>query len=382
MFTPWALDNTIEAMKIGIDARLPYYQMGGISRYVLHLLPALSTLDSKNHYTVFHSRKDTASYQPSAGNFERRNVWTPCHHRLERWSLGLELLPHGLDVLHSPDFIPPAAGAARHIITVHDLGFSHYPQYLTEESRRYYAEQIDWAVAKADSIAVDSEYTRQDLLDQLRVPPEKVVTVHLAANPLFEREYDQQAIDNTLKYLNLPPGFILFVGTLEPRKNVPTLLHAYKQTYQKKNGIDVPLVLVGGRGWLYEEIFKTIRSLELEKHVHHLSGLSDEKLAHLYHAAGLLALPSHYEGFGLPPLEAMHCGCPVIVSNRASLPEIVGQAGVLLEADDVDAWAAVMEKVLCNSSFRRQMVQAGYQQAKTFSWEQTAAAMLTLYEGA
>lgn len=366
-------------MHIGIDARLPYYQMGGISRYILHLLPALAALDSRNDYTVFHSRKDAKNYQPAASNFRRADLWTPCHHRLERWLLSLELVPRGLDVVHSPDFIPPAAGAGRRVITVHDLGFIHYPQYLTEESRRYYSEQIAWAVEQADHIAVDSDYTRQDLLQQLGPPPEKVTTVHLAANPLFEQAQEQRPINDTLKSLNLAPGFILFVGTLEPRKNVPTLLRAYQELCHS-SGIEVPLVLVGGQGWLFEEIFETIERLQLENKVRHLSQVSDAQLAHLYHTAGLLALPSYYEGFGLPALEAMHCGCPVLVSDRASLPEIVGASGVKLDADDVSAWAAAIQNVLCDSAFREQLIAAGRQQAQTFSWQKTAAATLEIYD--
>ncbi|MFW6042321.1 MAG: glycosyltransferase family 4 protein [Chloroflexota bacterium] len=368
-------------MHIGIDARLPYYQMGGISRYILHLLPALAKLDPDNDYTVFHSRKDTQSYQPVAENFRRRNLWTPCHHRLERWLLGAELLPRRLDVMHSPDFIPPATGARRCVITVHDLGFLHYPHYLTEESRRYYNRQIAWAVKKADHIAVDSEFTRQDLLQQLPVSPQKVHTIPLAASPVFSRSQDPDVVSGTLKSLNLPSGFILFVGTLEPRKNIPTLLHAYRNLTHESN-IDAPLLLVGRRGWLYEEIFESIDQLGLNGRVRHLAGISDEELAHLYHSAGLLALPSYYEGFGLPPLEAMHCDCPVVVSDRASLPEIVGQDGLMLDADDIDGWAATMERVLSDSEFRAELVASGRRQARRFSWRKTAEATLELYESA
>lgn len=366
-------------MHIGIDARLPYYQMGGISRYILHLLPALAKLDSDNDYTVFHSRKDTRSYQPTAENFRRRNLWTPCHHRLERWLLGAELLPRRLDVMHSPDFIPPATGARRRVITVHDLGFLHYPHYLTEESRRYYNAQIGWAVKQADRIAVDSEFTRQDILEQLHVDRHKVRTIHLAASPVFSKPHDTESVTGTLKSLNLPSGFILFVGTLEPRKNVPTLLHAYRKLTHESN-IDAPLVLVGRQGWLYDEIFATIDQLRLRERVRHLAGISDEALAHLYHSAGLLALPSYYEGFGLPALEAMHCDCPVVVSDRASLPEIVGPDGLMLDADDIDGWAVTMERVLCDSEFRAELVASGRRQARRFSWRKTAESTLELYE--
>lgn len=365
-------------MHIGIDCRLPFYQMGGISQYVLHLLPALAELDKDNTYTIFQSRQDGRSHTPLAPNFRRANLWTPCHHRLERIALAAELLPHRLDVFHSPDFIPPAFGAQRRIITIHDLNFHYYPQFLTAASKRYYADQIQWAVQTATHISADSEATRQDLIKILHVPPPKVTTIHLAANPLYTKTYADSAVNKTLDHYNIPRGFILFVGTLEPRKNIPTLLRAYALLRQATT-IDSPLLLIGSKGWLFDEIFATIDALALRPHVRHLSGIFDEQLAHFYQAAALLATPSHYEGFGLPALEAMHCGCPVIVSNRGSLPEVVGEAGILLDPDDVRAWAEAMAQVITSADLRARLVVKGRLQAPKFSWPQTAAATLDLY---
>ena len=366
-------------MHIGIDCRLPFYQMGGISQYILHLLPALAALDGENQYSLFHMQRDGRSHTPSAPNFQRRNVLTPCHHKLERWTLGVELLPHRLDLLHSPDFIPPQWGGPRKLITVHDLNFIFYPQFLTQASMRYYADQIERAVQVADHILADSHATRHDLIEQLRVPPEKITTVHLAANPLYEQAYDETAVSTTLQKHNLPRDFILFVGTLEPRKNLPFLIRAYRQLLQAGE-IDVPLILVGGKGWLYEEVFTAIDELSLHKQVRHLSGIFDEQLAHLYHAAGVLVTPSHYEGFGLPALEAMHCGCPVIVSDRGSLPEVAGEAGMQLGLDDEVVWTEALHRVLTDSSLREKMITKGHTQAKTFSWQKAAEMTLQIYK--
>lgn len=365
-------------MQIGIDARLPYYRMGGISQYVLQLLAALADLDRSNEYVVFQSRKDGRNYVPAQANFRRVKAWTPCHQRWERWLLGAEVKMRGPDVFHSPDFIPPAWGAGRRVITVHDLNFLYFPEYLTAESRRYYRDQIAWAVAKADRIAVDSEHTRQDLIDRLGAPAEKVKRIYLAANPLYQRTAPAEAVAATLARYKLPSGYLLFVGTLEPRKNVPMLLEAFAILRREKK-VAVPLILVGGKGWLYEEIFETIEGMGLAGHVHHLTGVSDEDLAHLYHGAGVLALPSHYEGFGLPPLEAMHCGCPVVVSERGSLPEIVGKAGIVLPLDDVGAWAEALAKVISDSEQRARMVKEGRRQAARFTWHETATETLQLY---
>ena len=367
-------------MDIGIDARLPHYQRGGISQYVLHLLPALARLDSENDYMVGQMAKDGRSYlPPSAPRWHRRNLLTPCHHRWERWALGAELAVRPPHLWHSPDFIPPAWGVRRRLITVHDVTFLHYPQFLTAESRHYYHDQIAWAVQTADHISADSEHTRQDLIHLLGVPPEKVTTVHLAANPLYAQPYSAAEIAATLAQHNLPRGFILAVGTLEPRKNLPLLLHAYAQM-RRETGVDVPLVLVGKRGWLDEAVWETWAQLGLQTAVRHLEGVFDEQLAHLYHAAGLLATPSHYEGFGLPALEAMTCGCPVLVSDRGSLPEIVGSAGRILPADSPSAWAEAMYITLTDSAVREQMTAAGHRRARDFSWEQTAVQTLALYQ--
>jgi len=272
-------------------------------------------------------------------------------------------------------------GAKRKIITVHDLNFIFYPEFLTRESLRYYAGQIQSAVKRADAIAVDSEATRQDLIERLRVPPEKATTVLLAANPIYERDFEETAVTATLNKYNLPRGFILFVGTLEPRKNVPTLIRAY-DLLRKETAVAVPLILVGGKGWIYDDIFAAIDELGLRDHVRHLSGIFDEELAHLYHGAGTLVTPSFYEGFGLPALEAMHCGCPAVVSRRGSLPEIVGPDGLLIDdPEDAAAWADALHRILTDSDLRKEVVASGRIQAKIFSWEKTAEKTLQLYCG-
>ena len=283
-----------------------------------------------------------------------------------------------LNIWHSPDFIPPKFGVRKRVITVHDLNFVYYPEFLTAESRRYYLDQIEWAVQKADHISADSHHTRKDLIEQLNVPAEKVTTVHLSVNPLYQRPYSEEQINQTLSKHNLPKGFILAVGTLEPRKNLPMLIEGYGRLRAQEK-VDVPLVLVGRKGWLYEEIFKTISDLGLEDHVRHLSGVYDEALAHLYHAAGVLVTPSHYEGFGLPALEALNCGCPVIVSDRGSLPEIAGDAGQIIPADDIDKWAETIYTVLSDSALRETMIAQGHLHASRFSWTDAAQTTLDIY---
>jgi glycosyltransferase involved in cell wall biosynthesis len=374
--------------KIGIDLRLHAYAPGGISRYARRLCRALVELQVRRQTTDEHQQTD----EPLAlithrserdplklpGTTERR-VWTPPHHRLERWVLGLELLPIGLDLLHSTDFIPPAWGARRYAITVHDLNFLHYPGYLTADARRYYNDQIDWAVGRADAILVDSFATREDLVKLLGVAPERVTVAYLAADERF-RVLPSDEVEDALARRGLTSGYILFVGVWEPRKNLPGLLEA--AALLRTRGHALQLVVAGRPGWLYDEIHEKIHSLDLEAWVHFVERPTVDDLVVLYNGALLLTMPSFYEGFGLPALEAMQCGTPTVVSDRASLPEVVGKAGLLVDPDDVETIAEAFARLIEDPELRARMREAGIQQAATFSWQETAMQTLVAYRAA
>ncbi len=361
---------------------MPFYTVGGISQYIIQLSSAIAEMDSNNEYTILCSRKDRRSYLPEkAHNFRRVNVWTPAHHRFERWAFALEIAPLRLDVLHSPDFIPPRFGAGSRIVTIHDLNFWYYPEFLTQDSLRYYRDQIAWAVSEADRISVDSDSTREDVIKQLNANPRKVVTIPLAAAPIFNNEHARSEVNKTLSALDIVEGFVLFVGTLSPRKNLETLIKAFTRL-QRTSGPSRQLVIVGNRGWLNEGIFDAMNSTELDDEVLHFESLNDVQLAHLYSAAGVLALPSFYEGFGLPLLEAMQCGCPVIASNTSSLPEVAGSAGILLDPLDVNGWADAIGTVLSDQALRGNMIARGFKQASRFSWERSARETIALYQDA
>ncbi|HIQ00922.1 MAG TPA: glycosyltransferase family 1 protein [Anaerolineales bacterium] len=363
-------------MRIGIDARILAYRRGGIAGYVSRLLPALASLDLETDYRVLRSWRDRARGEAGA-NFHRGTLWTPCHHRLERWTLGVEVTRFRLDLLHSPDFIPPAFGACRFVITVHDLNFLYYPQFLTADSRRYYNRQIRWAVRRANHILADSEATRADLIRLLEVPPEKVTTVHLAADPAF-RPLPASRVETALARYGLRRGYLLFVGTLEPRKNLPGLLTAYRILLDRGE-TDAPLVIVGGRGWLYDEVFARVEELGLTGRVRFLPNIPDTDLPALYNGAVLLTTPSFYEGFGLPALEAMACGTPVVVSNQGSLPEVVGEAGVQVDPEEPEAIAEGLAAVLGQPDLQARLREAGPARAGRFTWEETARRTLAVY---
>lgn len=364
-------------MHIGIDARLTYYRTGGISTYMRRLVTALETLDTANRYTVFHSRKATESLVKS---FDRASLWTPCHHRLERLTLSLELARFRLGVLHSPDFIPPLRGARRHVITVHDLTFLHYPQFLTADARRYYNDQIETAVRQADHILADSHSTKTDLINMLNVPTEKISVHWLGVDKRF-RPLAPDVAAQTVRDLSLPEQYILHVGTLEPRKNIIGLLHAYRQLLDALPDAP-PILLVGRKGWLFDETHACIHQLMLSERVIIRENIGDDALPALYNRASVLVMPSFYEGFGFPALEAMACGTVTVVSNRSSLPEVVGDVGLQIDPDDLTALSDALERALTDTAWRTANRQAGLERARLFTWEQTAQVALSAYRAA
>jgi glycosyltransferase involved in cell wall biosynthesis len=362
-------------MHIGIDTRLTAYRTGGISTYMRHLVSALESLDAANRYTLFQSRKASGRL---AARFREARLWTPCHHRWERVALSVELARFRLDVFHSPDFIPPLRGGRHHIITVHDLTFLHYPQYLTAESRRYYNDQIEAAVNQADHILVDSDATRRDLMSLLSVPDSHISVHRLGVEGRF-RPYTEAERAAAQEALQLAPGYLLFVGTFEPRKNIAGLLSAYHLLVEREPSAP-PLVLVGRRGWLFDETMQQIERLKLGERVIWREDISDEMLPAVYNLALALVTPSFYEGFGLPALEAMACGTVPIVSNRSSLPEVVGDVGLQVNPDDVDSLSRALEFALHDTSWRDHMREMALDRARQFTWAETARVALSAYQ--
>lgn len=368
-----------QAMRIGFDARMSFYSSAGLGRYINGLLGGLASIDHENQYLVFHSRKDRSIPQRPP-NYRTRLLWTPCHHPLEQATLPVELSFARLDLLHSPDFIPPLHRRIASVITVHDLAFLYYPQYLVPEARRYYG-QIGAAVKSAEAIIAVSQHTKKDLIEQLGVPEGKVHVVYEAANPLY-RPLGEVAFGSPQRVVAIPQPYILFVGTLEPRKNLPALLRAMAQIKGQRASRTPRLVMAGGKGWLYQESLDLVGQLGLTEETLLFGPAAPEELLWLYNRAELLVLPSVYEGFGLPVVEAMACGTPVVVSRTSSLPEVAGDAGLLVDPADSEALAEAICRVLDDQALREKMRQAGLQQAGRFSWESTARETLDVYHKA
>ncbi|MFP3896995.1 MAG: glycosyltransferase family 4 protein [Anaerolineales bacterium] len=363
-------------MRIGIDARIAHYSSAGITRYATQLIKALALCDTQDEFVILQSIRDREPLIDKP-NFQRRSVIAPVHHRLEQFLLPFEVSMAGLDVLHSPDFIPPFRRNCKSVITIHDLVFMLYPHFLTKRAARYYG-QIDEAVHRTDAIIAVSEATKRDVVRLLGVPEEKVTVIHEAASPYFRPLDKPDLIQCVRGRFGIRGDFILFVSTIEPRKNVPTLLRAFRRFLDDYH-LDIQLVLAGERGWLYDDVFSLTEELNLAKDVIFLGQVSTDELLWLYNTAQLLAAPSIYEGFGLTPLEAMACGTPVVVSNVSSLPEVVGDAGLLVDPNKVDEIAVAMWRVLTDDELRECLIHKGLKRARQFSWEKAARETLELY---
>lgn len=362
--------------RIGIDARLLHYRTGGISTYIRQLVGALGQATKYDFdFTIYHHRKDG---QTLDGKLGRGRLWTPAHHRLERLTLSVELLSQRLDIWHSPDFIPPYRGGRRHVITVHDLTFWHYPQYLTEASRRYYNAQIEQACHHADVILAVSDATKRDLIDILGIDAGKIRVqphgVDASYRPMAEAE-----VRPVLDGLGLRGAYFVHVGTLEPRKNIVGLLEGYRAVLDAVP--DAPsMVLVGRRGWLFEASEARIEALQLGDKLIRLEQVNDEQLPAIYNGAMALITPSFYEGFGMPALEAMACGTVPIVSDVSSLPEVVGDVGLLVKPDDTQSIAEALLRVLQDDAWREKTCERALERAKRFTWEHSAQIALDAYK--
>lgn len=366
-------------MRIAIDARIAHYTGAGIGQYTVHLAQALAKQDSENEYVILQSRKDRRLLVKEP-QVRRMSLWTPSHNRMEQELLAIELPLRRLnfDLLHSPDFIPPLRlNSFKSVITVHDLAFLRWPHFMTADSARYYG-QVDQAVKRANAIIAVSESTKNDLVRLLGVPPEKITVVYEAADPVYRPIPREEAWASLRSKYPLPEEFILFVGTIEPRKNIGTLLRAYRRL-RNDYKLTAGLVLAGSVGWLSDQVFEDVEQLGLKDHVTFLGRVENGNLVYLYNVARCLAHPAYYEGFGLTPLEAMACGTPVAASNVSAVPEVVGDAALLVDPNSDEALAVALQRLLTDESLRTSLRDKGLARARTFSWERAAEHTLAVY---
>jgi len=327
------------------------------------------------------SDMDTApTLQVQAPNFQDRRaplserILTILWHRL-RLPIPVEWFTGPIDIFHATDFVLPPVRQARTILTVHDLTFMRLPECAEAGLRAYLDKVVPRSIQRADLVLADSQSTKKDLIELLGVSPDKIEVVYAGVERRFRPMEGEMALHRVKKRYGLNFPFILSLGTLEPRKNFTRLIEAY--ALMRDRGLK--LVIAGGKGWLYDEIFAKVEELGLEDKIIFPGFVADGDLPALYNLAELFVFPSLYEGFGLPPLEAMACGTPVVTSDRPSLPEVVGGAGLMVEATHDQELARAMERVLTDENLRREMREKGLRQAAKFTWEAAAEKLLDVY---
>lgn len=359
-------------MKIAIDIRSAGGNKAGKGQYTFHLTQSLLELDKDNQYILYSKEKIVGfDHFPNA---ELRQISGPgifWHRRVAK-----DIKAEVVDLFWSPSsYITPifVKKPTRVILTVHDLVAFLYANNHNKKATILERLFLKRAAKRADQIISVSENTKKDLINIFPYAKDKTTVIHCAANSLYQ-PVEVETLKAFVEDTKLPDKFFLAVSTIEPRKNYLNLIRALAQIHKKQPNIH--LVIVGKEGWNYQEVYAEIMRYNLSKYIHTLGYLSENSIRNLYNLAQALVFPSFYEGFGMPPLEAMQSGCPVIASNSSSLPEVVGEAAISVDPSQVSELSTAMGKILSDPQLRKKLSSAGIEQAKKFSWKKSAEQLI------
>jgi len=364
-------------MRIGIDLHSATSFMQGTRTYILNIVKHLLKIDKENEYFLYVTRESSSLEHL----FSRENVffkYVP-HHRIIRIpiSVPIRLALDSIDVFHCQYMGPPFARTP-YVVILHDIIFEYIPE-LYQKSLSYLMHVFyPLSARRASRVLTISEHSKRDIVKFYKIPEEKVIVTYNGVSEDFHPIMEKDTIKDTLKKYGVNGEYILFVGRLEPRKNLPRLVLAFHELKKYKK-IKQKLVIVGMKYYRYEETLKAVNDLGLHDEVIFTGGAEDADLPIIYNGASLFVYPSIAEGFGLPPLEAMACGIPVISSNTSSLPEIIGDAGILVDPYKTEDLVKAMYEVLSNKNLQEKMKTEGLKRARRFSWEQTARKTLEVY---
>ncbi|MBU2699026.1 glycosyltransferase involved in cell wall biosynthesis [Sporomusaceae bacterium BoRhaA] len=371
-------------MKIFLDGvSLINKDLGGVGYYCYNLIKHLQQVDRENNYTVIYNKSKLKTLglikaPEKKVSYPYRNILRILGpHFL--YHVPLECFTGNFDIYHGTGYVFLPTRKAKKVITVHDLVSKHFPEILTPSNLYFQEKQVPYYANKADRIIAVSQSTKNDLVNFLQINPNKIDVTYLAADKIYQ-PLDMEDPNFTVirKKYSLPEKFILHIGTLNERKNIPTTLQSFYRLCIK--GCEHDLVLVGGKGNAYDDVMAMITKLRLENRVKYIGYTDIADLPYLYNLADLFLHVSKLEGFGLPVLEAMQCGTPVLVSNGSSLPEIVQEAGIMANPLDVDDIEKKMEIILQDEQLRRELSLKGIRQAEKFSWEKMARETIETYQ--
>lgn len=368
-------------MRIAIDAHSVGAKLAGNESYATNLIEALARVDSVNEYTLYVTTAEArARFSQRWPNF--RIQTTLPHTPLIRIPLTLatELRKRPVDVLHV-QFTAPPFSPCPVVVSVHDLSFEHLPQTFNRRSRTQLRLTVRHSVRRAARILTLSEHTRRDMIETYGTSPERITAIPIAAPSYFGRVREERELQRVRHIYGIEGDYILCVSSIQPRKNLPRLVRAYESLRNKRGPGKLPkLVLVGKCAWLYDETLRSIEEGRMKDSVILTGYVPQSDLPALYSGSICFVYPSYFEGFGLPPLEAMKCGAPVIAGNRTSLPEVVGDAGILVDPYDVNAIAAAIERLIDDPDYRQQLRVKGLARSSVFDWNETARRTLDVYE--
>lgn len=368
-------------MRIAIDAHAVGAKLGGNESYAVNLIEALAQIDSVNEYTIYITTNEARDrFHRRWPNFQVRA--TLPHTPLIRIPLTLsaELRKHPVNVLHVQFTAPPFCPCPV-VVSIHDLSFEHLPQTFNRRSRTQLRLTVRHSARRAARILSLSEHTRRDIIETYGIPAERINAIPLAAPEFFAPVEDSRELQRVRHNYGIDGDYILSVGSIQPRKNLARLLKAYALLRGETSADKLPkLVLVGKCAWLYDETLRALDETGVRDAVVLTGYVPQADLPALYSGALCFVYPSYFEGFGLPPLEAMKCGAPVIVGNRTSLPEVVGDAALAVDPFDIEAIASALRRLINDPVLREELSSTGRKRAGTFDWRETARRTLAVYE--
>ncbi len=368
-------------MRIGIDATSIPPNRVGAGNYIYNLVNALAEIDDRNQYFIFINSKLREDWRIEKNNFSFVSI--PFSSRSlrilwEQTGLPLQARKLALEILHSPHYTMPIVKSCQSVVTFCDMTFELFPELHEFSKRLIFPLMMRWSANQAERLIAISESTRQDVMRILRVKPERIITIPLAASSDYGVIARNRVKEVCNRYQLTVGKYIYYVGALEPRKNVPLLIEAYAKLAYKFP--DIPLVIAGKKGWMYDEIFAKVKNLNLEERVRFLGYVPEQDLIGLYNGTSIFVYPSLYEGFGLPVLEAMQCGAPVVTTNVSSMPEVAGNSALLVAPDDVEGLSKAMQRILSDDQLAKDLSSLGLARSANFSWKNCAQETLQVYE--
>jgi len=365
-------------MRVGINVSFLHSGSGGIRVYVRDLVDALAHLNQDTQYVLYSKLPFTDDLVAETARTQRLPIPPLLMGRRFPLTSSLVLARTRVDVVHEQITAPFIFGTPL-VVTIHDILHEHYPQFYPPNVLRDMRITTPLTVRRAAAIITDSEFSRQGIIRRYRAAPEKVVVAPLAPDPIYRPIRDPRRLHAVQERYGTGEKFILFTGALKPTKNLPRVLDAYVRL-RRASAIHHRLVLAGGRAWEIDDLLTVARESGYGDDIVFTGYVPDEDLVALYNAADLFVQPSLFEGFGLPPLEAMACGTAVVTSNTSALPEVVGDAALMVDPLDVEALAAAMARVLTDADLRADLEARGLARAAQFSWERTARIVHDVYQ--